>query len=191
MAVEVNTLATPAMERHSASFIELLEDMAVERWNVFFLVPAVGSRGVPMLTSVEAEDLFAVLAAARERVPFRIRTFEAPQFRRYLLQQGVDAQAATAEPIVFISDRGAITPGPFLPASAGDVRRHSLRRVYEASPLFTSLRDRTLLSGKCGHCEFRESCGGSRARALSMTGDLFGSDPLCAYQPVPPGDRGV
>jgi AdoMet-dependent heme synthase len=47
-----------------------------------------------------------------------------------------------------------------------------------------NLRDSDNLHGKCGRCEYRDLCGGSRARAWAMTGDVFGADPLCAYQPA-------
>jgi radical SAM protein with 4Fe4S-binding SPASM domain len=46
-----------------------------------------------------------------------------------------------------------------------------------------SLRDSNALGGKCGGCEFRNFCGGSRARAYGMTGDPFAADPACNYQP--------
>ena len=84
---------------------------------------------------------------------------------------------------VFISHIGDIFPSGFLPLKAGNVKKQSLGDVYRASELFLSLRDSSNLKGKCGRCEFRELCGGSRARAWSMTGDVFESDPLCTYQP--------
>ena len=37
--------------------------------------------------------------------------------------------------------------------------------------------------GKCGRCQFREICGGSRSRAFAATGAVMASDPLCAYEP--------
>ena len=84
---------------------------------------------------------------------------------------------------VFISHIGDVFPSGFLPLKAGNVKKQSLGDVYRSSELFLSLRDSNNLKGKCGRCEFRELCGGSRARAWSMTGDVFESDPLCTYQP--------
>ena len=55
--------------------------------------------------------------------------------------------------------------------------------LYRKSPIFVSLRDTNNLKGKCGVCEFRELCGGSRSRAWSVTGDVFESDPICTYEP--------
>jgi len=63
------------------------------------------------------------------------------------------------------------------------VKKESLVSLYRTSPLFMSLRNSGNLKGKCGVCEFRELCGGSRSRAWSVTGDVFASDPICTYIP--------
>lgn len=84
---------------------------------------------------------------------------------------------------VFISHLGEVYPSGFLPISGGNVRRQSLSDVYCKSPLFRSLRDGKNLQGKCGVCEYRRICGGSRARAFAMSGDMFAEEPCCAYQP--------
>ncbi len=85
---------------------------------------------------------------------------------------------------VFISHRGDIYPSGFLPVSAGNVRTHDLVDVYRNSPLFRDLRDTSKLQGKCGVCEFRTICGGSRARAYATTGNYLASDPYCSYIPA-------
>jgi radical SAM protein with 4Fe4S-binding SPASM domain len=64
------------------------------------------------------------------------------------------------------------------------VKHQTLQEVYQTSDLFLSLRDTEKLKGKCGRCEFRDLCGGSRARAWSMTGDVFAADPLGTYEPA-------
>jgi AdoMet-dependent heme synthase len=56
--------------------------------------------------------------------------------------------------------------------------------VYRNSPLFQALRDRSKLKGKCGVCEYRDVCGGSRARAYAVTGDMLESEPFCAHVPA-------
>jgi radical SAM protein len=70
-----------------------------------------------------------------------------------------------AKGFVFISHLGEVFPSGFLPLSAGNVRRQSLADIYRNSPLFVGLRDTSRLKGKCGVCEFRNICGGSRRRA--------------------------
>ncbi|HEU5174907.1 MAG TPA: TIGR04053 family radical SAM/SPASM domain-containing protein [Gemmatimonadaceae bacterium] len=84
---------------------------------------------------------------------------------------------------VFVSHRGTIYPSGFLPEPCGNVRTQRLRDVYRDHPTFRALRDTDLLKGKCGMCDFRNVCGGSRARAEAMTGDWLEADPLCAYEP--------
>jgi radical SAM protein len=83
----------------------------------------------------------------------------------------------------FVSHTGEVYPSGFLPGSAGNVRDRGIVECYRESPLFDSLRDEDALKGKCGACEFRHVCGGSRSRAYAYTGDPLESDPLCAYVP--------
>jgi radical SAM protein len=89
-----------------------------------------------------------------------------------------------AKGFVFISHIGDVFPSGFLPLKAGNVKKESLVDLYRNSDLFRRLRDSSNLKGKCGACEFRELCGGSRSRAWSVTGDVFASDPICTYQPA-------
>ncbi len=83
--------------------------------------------------------------------------------------------------IVFVAYNGNVYPSGFLPVSAGNVRVRSLVEIYRRSPLFRSLRRN--LKGRCGTCEFRGVCGGSRARAYAYTRDPYGEDPACLYKP--------
>jgi radical SAM protein len=85
--------------------------------------------------------------------------------------------------LVFVSHVGDIFPSGFLPVKAGNVRYHSLVDVYRRSQLFLDLRNPTLLRGKCGRCEYREVCGGSRGRAFAIAGDYLASEPYCVYRP--------
>lgn len=84
---------------------------------------------------------------------------------------------------VFISHTGEVFPSGFLPKSAGNIRREPLARIYRESPLFRSLRDSSRLEGKCGLCEFKDICGGSRSRAFALTGNLMAEEPCCTYVP--------
>ena len=84
---------------------------------------------------------------------------------------------------VFIDHIGQICPSGFLPMVCGSVRTDALVHIYRDHSLFVHLRDIDAFEGKCGRCEYRHVCGGSRARAYAATGSPFGSDPLCAYEP--------
>jgi len=84
---------------------------------------------------------------------------------------------------VFISHLGEVFPSGFLPIAAGNIRKQGLPELYRKSPVFRQLRDASQLKGRCGYCEFREICGGSRARAFALTGDTMAEEPCCDYQP--------
>ncbi len=83
----------------------------------------------------------------------------------------------------FVSHTGDVYPSGFLPISAGNVRSSTLSSLYQDSELFQMLRDPEQLKGRCGRCEFRDICGGSRSRAFALTGDLLAEDSSCIYQP--------
>ena len=90
---------------------------------------------------------------------------------------------------VFVDHVGNICPSGFLPMRAGNVREDDLVTVYREHPLFLALRDPARLGGRCGRCEWRDRCGGSRARAYAASGDPLAEDPGCAYQPAEADQR--
>jgi radical SAM protein with 4Fe4S-binding SPASM domain len=168
-------------------------------WSAFFLVGVGRGRDLAQLDARGFEQVFARLYELSARLPLRVRTTAAPHYRRFLLQQITSGKRAgkprvdIASPvnrgitdgrgIVFISHTGDVYPSGFLPIAAGNVRRASLADLYRTSPLFRLLRDSDRLGGKCGRCEFRKLCGGSRARAFAAHGNVMAEDPCCAYEP--------
>jgi radical SAM protein with 4Fe4S-binding SPASM domain len=82
-----------------------------------------------------------------------------------------------------IRPNGDVTPCPYLPVFAGSLRRDRLTDLWASSELFTRIRQRAALGGRCGECEMNSHCGGCRARAFGMTGDLMAEDPLCTHTP--------
>jgi AdoMet-dependent heme synthase len=84
---------------------------------------------------------------------------------------------------LFISHVGNVYPSGFLPIFAGNIRETPLAEIYRNAPIFRALRDSSQLEGKCGACEYKEICGGSRARAYAVTGNPLAQEPCCIYQP--------
>ncbi|MFW6089154.1 MAG: SPASM domain-containing protein, partial [Gemmatimonadota bacterium] len=79
---------------------------------------------------------------------------------------------------------GKVTPCPYMPAVAGDLREASFGDIWREAELFGRLRAPTReLGGKCGDCEYGIVCGGCRARAYADSGDPLGADESCAYEP--------
>jgi radical SAM protein len=85
--------------------------------------------------------------------------------------------------IVFVSHRGEVQPSGFLNLIGGNIRSRRLVDIYRRSDLFLRVRDASAIKGKCGVCEFKSICGGSRSRAYAITGDPMESDPFCIYRP--------
>ena len=82
-----------------------------------------------------------------------------------------------------IRPNGDVTPCPYLPVFAGNIRRSPLADLWGSSEVFTGIRRRASLAGRCGACEMNGHCGGCRARAYGMTGDVMAEDPLCTHSP--------
>ena len=199
LPIQINTIMGRKNFHDVEPMIELLTRLDVVAWNVIFLVPPSREQAEEMLTAGEHEQVFARLYAASQQAHFQIKTTEAQHYQRYLLQQRArssrwrmtEADVITCAPkgvndgksFVFINARGEVYPSRYLPLSAGNVTAHPLAQLYSESPLFNSLRDSSKLKGKCGRCPVRNVCGGSRARAYAMTGDLFAQEPCCAYEP--------
>ena len=199
LPVQINTILARRNFHDIEAMIELLTRLDITWWNVFFYVPADREQTEEMLTAEENEQAFAKLYAASKRVHFQIKTTEGQHYQRYVVQQRVresrgkmnvdDVIAAAPKGLndsnefVFINHQGDVYPSRFLPLSAGNLTNQTLTEVYRDSPLFVSLRDSSKLKGKCGRCPVRCICGGSRARAYAVTGDLFAAEPCCAYEP--------
>jgi radical SAM protein with 4Fe4S-binding SPASM domain len=188
----------PALTRQVEAFGAVL-------WALFFLIPVGRAQADQALGAVEIEAVLEWAADLAGRVPFGVKTTEAPHFHRVLAQRRVPASGGSpARPparvpdrvrragravtdgngFVFVDHTGNICPSGFLPLAAGNVRHDDLAAVYRASALFTALRDPAQLGGRCGRCEYRDACGGSRARAFAVAGNPLAEDPGCAWQPA-------
>jgi radical SAM protein len=113
-------------------------------------------------------------------MPSLLTRSEGPGHSVGLAPRGVNA----GNGFLFVSHRGEVFPSGFLPLPVGSVRDRTLADIYRHAPLMRALRDPDRLLGRCGRCEFRQICGGSRSRAFALTGDAFATDPWCAYQPA-------
>ncbi len=181
---------------------DLVTDVGSKMWSLFFLVVTGRALRGDDLTAEEYERAFEVLYDISTTAPFDVKTTEGMHYRRFVAQhekhlgkdrsEGVGARkvmwrtagVSDGKGFVFVSHTGDIYPSGFLPLKAGNVLHDSLVDVYRDSSLFRILRDADQREGKCGDCEYRKICGGSRARAYALTGNYLAEDPRCTYQPV-------
>jgi radical SAM protein len=84
--------------------------------------------------------------------------------------------------ILFISYDGTVYPSGFMEYPLGNVRTRSIVEIYRENSVLKMIRS-AQFKGRCGICEFRDLCGGSRARAYTVLGDPLGEDPACPYEP--------
>jgi radical SAM protein len=205
LPVQINTTFSRRNIGEIDAIFEVTESLKITLWSVFFLVPTGRGKLNDLLNAEEFEQVFAKLYHLSHTASFDIKTTEAQHYRRHLLQQqtaerGMRMASEAPEKIadaigraprglndgkgfVFISHTGDVFPSGFLPLAAGNIRRQPLSILYRESPLFRNLRDTSKLEGKCGACEFKQICGGSRARAYALTGNPHGEEPCCSYNP--------
>lgn len=199
LTVQINTTISRHNLHDLPAIAELLRAQDISLWSVFFLVPVGRGRADQRIAPEQYEEVFELLWSLRKQVAFEIKTTEAPHYRRFVLQKikaerrpGVARQdfryasmnVNDGRGFVFISHTGEVFPSGFLPISVGSVRVARLADLYRQAPLMRELRDADRVEGKCGECEFRRVCGGSRARSFALTHDPFAPEPDCIYQPA-------
>ncbi len=200
LPLQVNTTVYRGNVDELADLADLLDGYALTLWSVFFLVPVGRAMADARISPQQYEEVFELLLRESRRRSYMIKTTEAPHYRRFVLQQRKLERREANGPtdavvpagmmgtndgngVLFIGHTGLIQPSGFLPLPCGRFPDQSVVDVYQNDPLLRSLRDSDGFSGKCGVCEYRSLCGGSRARAFALNGDALSSDPDCIYEP--------
>lgn len=205
LPVQIHTNLTRRNLGELSAIANLLTSFRIVMWSISFLVPGPDESLKDLPSASEFEEAFQSIYALAQRVPFKVKTVEAQHYRRFVLQQRTRSRMEMGEPgrapfydlgipgvlpvnegmaSVFITHSGDVLAGQFMRVPVGNVRRHDLVDLYRNSPIFKALRDPANLKGKCGSCEFKEMCGGSRSRAWALSGDMFNQEESCVYQPL-------
>lgn len=211
--IQVNTAVTHDNVHELPRIARIVRDAGASIWEVFFLVPVGRGTALGALGPAENEDVCQFLYDASrygfvvrtvEGPMFRRvvswRETERPGQRRGPLYERlraelVDELGPPTSPsraqtkgtrdgrgILFVSATGDVYPAGFLPIVLGNVKRDDVADIYRDHPLLQDIRA-ARFHGKCGRCEYRTLCGGSRARAFAAAGDALAEDPACAYEP--------
>jgi radical SAM protein len=207
--VQVNTAIMSRNLHTLPEIFHLIRELGVKTWELFFVIKVGRASSVEDLTSVQCESVCNFLYDASwygitirtVEVPFirRVAKYRETKglywndttyqsLRTALLQLDGEPHSpcSTLRPVgtldgdgvIFVAHDGTVHPGGLLPTSLGNVRTSSLVRIYRENQLLKDIRQRKL-KGPCGICEFKDICGGSRARAFSYYGDPLASDPAC------------
>ncbi|MFQ5857152.1 MAG: TIGR04053 family radical SAM/SPASM domain-containing protein [Anaerolineae bacterium] len=205
LRLQINTTITGYNMGMLDDMAQLVTDLEAARWEVFYLVPTGRGEALERAPAQQYERVSHWLYDQTSKLDAHITAVEASFYRRVVLERmaeehGIDPLQVLAETrsgngrflpgmnsgngFVFISHIGEIYPSGFLPMVAGNVRTDSLVDVYRNHPLFLDLRTPDKLQGRCGRCEYRIICAGSRARAYGVTGNYLAEDPFCVHQPA-------
>ena len=183
--------------------------LAAKVWNLYFLVPTGRGQFVSDMTPAQYDEVLASLYRIQQKYNRRmlVNATCAPHYIKTVLENAgaetdpmpTDAESPGLSPIrtysggaggcpagthyMGIRPNGDVTPCPYLPVFAGNLRGSLLADLWTSSEVFTDIRRRSSLGGRCGACEMNAHCGGCRARAYGMTGDLMAEDPLCTHIP--------
>ncbi|MEN8375180.1 MAG: radical SAM protein [Gemmatimonadota bacterium] len=188
----VQTSLTAGNRAEIGRIAQWAADAGAVSFNLYFLVATGRGERMRGLTPEENEAVLldVVELERRYRGRMMVRTKCQPQLMRHVTEGDPDSPLLGYETrcpcgihYCRITPEGKLTPCPYAPVVAGDLRSESFADVWFGSPALNALRGGEL-GGKCGACEYRRVCGGCRARALADTGDLLGADESCAYEPT-------
>ena len=189
LPMQVNTTIARHNVEDVDAIAELLDGFDIELWSVFFLVPTGRGLAEQRIAPIQYEQVFEKLLQQSAKRRYRIKTTEAPHYRRFIANSSGGGAAASVESlgtndgkgVMFISHVGEIFPSGFLPLNCGTFPRDSVVDAYTTHPTFLKFRNPDALEGKCGQCNYRHLCGGSRARAYALTGRMMAAEPDCVY----------
>ena len=207
LPVQINSTVCGPSLPFLAEMASLVEQLGIVFWEVFFLVPVGRGAMLAGLSPEDCEAAFDILHSLQRRAPFVVKVTEAPHYRRHVAEREADGGGTDMPRLLqqaegpggtvglaprgvnagngfaFVSHTGDVYPSGFLPLRAANLREQPLADTYRTSPLFRALRDPDRLLGRCGRCEYRRICGGSRSRAFALTGNWLATDPWCGYRP--------
>lgn len=194
--VQINFTVTRANVHQVEEMYRLSAASGAHALYLFLLVPVgcgVQIAESQMLGSREVERWLGWVCEKERAGGLPVKAICAPHYFRVAHETGADPEGpAEADRkgclagihMCFVSHRGDVYPCGYLPAAAGNIRSESFKSIWEDSPLLRSLRDPSLLTGRCGACRFKKVCGGCRARAFYAYNDVQAEEPYCAHEPA-------
>ncbi|MEK6790986.1 MAG: radical SAM protein [Deltaproteobacteria bacterium] len=175
------------------ALIELAREKGAKAINVFFLVCTGRGQNMTDLSPQEYEDTLIYLASAEKKLEgsIMVRARCAPHFLRVAagmnpeggIMKGHTSGCIAGTGYLRIAPDGEVTPCPYMPPAGASLKTSSLMDIWNNDPVFRALRSPDY-SGKCRDCEFSDTCGGCRARALATGKGLMGEDTWCVYEPT-------
>ncbi len=188
--VQLNVTVTTGNVDQLDAIYALARDRQAVAVHLFLLVPVGCGVQIGESRQISARRYEEVLNWVCDRQAegdLELRATCAPHYYRVAAMRGMDVGKSrgclAGISVIFVSHRGKVFPCGYLPVDCGDTRDQPLADIWRNSPQLLDLRDYDKLKGKCRRCDFRQICGGCRARAYGATGDCLAEEPFCDYQP--------
>jgi len=187
--VQINSTVTALNRTLLPELHDLAASLGAKAFHPFLFVPT--GRGQELtgaeLTAGQCEEALAWICSRSDDSAIEFKPTDAPQYKRILRQCGKDSGPSkgclAGTGFSFIGSSGDVKPCGYFDLSLGNVREKSFGEIWRTSAVLDDLRHPERLKGKCGECEYREDCGGCRARALAATGDYLSEEPCCVHLP--------
>lgn len=190
LAVQVNTTVSRLNAGQLSDMLALAEREGAATLDFFFLVPT--GRGTALkdlqLDAMEMERALQWIASMDGKTSLTLRTTCAPQMARVRAQRGaVNAPGAptggcmAGRGFLFVSHVGIVQPCGFLDLPCGDLRAcdFDVSRLLADAKTLQRLGNLKEIGGQCGRCRYLRACGGCRARAGAMSGNVLAGEPFC------------
>ena len=191
---QVHFSAQPMNYQELPAVVEWAHGLGARVLNVFFMVCTGRGEELTDITPAQYEEVLGFLVKCQDDYQgMLIRARCAPHFKRLAYEKDPNSPITKATGYMGggclagtnyarVTPNGELTPCPYMPLSAGNIRENSFVDLWEKSDIFNSFRY-PQLKGKCGDCEYSEICGGCRARPYVDHGDWLDEDQWCLYTP--------
>ena len=87
LPLQINTTLCGESAHDLPQMIELVKQLGIVFWEVFFLVPMGRGSSLRGLTPMQCEEIFELHYRVQKEESFLVKVTEAPHFRRYVLQR--------------------------------------------------------------------------------------------------------
>jgi len=167
--------------------IELAKELGAESFNIRSVIPVGRADKDMMLDTRDYINLIKEVIEYGRKLKVRIISGDPiliPLFpelvgetQKTLLNQYMGCLAGSET--LYINAKGDVFPCAYLPLKVGNIRESTLREIVNSKILKNLGNYRNHLTGKCETCKYKYICGGCRAVALAINGNVFSEDPRC------------
>ena len=201
---QINVTLTKHNAGQLKDIYELAKSLGAVALHIFMLVPVGCGQTLSeedILSAQQYEQKLVEISALENLGELQVKVTCGPHYQRVLKQKGLNFQSQGGSvpgankhkqisrgclagiAVLFVAHQGDVFPCGYLPVKCGNILEEKLSEIWYNSDDLARMRDSDALEGKCGICNYRQLCGGCRARAYAATGNYMAQEPFCVYIP--------